>query len=123
MIDATRATYQFIRRTSAVSSVLCIIIIVCATVAGHRASVFSVLAGFIIANLSFMALSVVVIFSITGRKHAALMAVLGMVKMGVVGFVLWILLRKNLIEPVGFSIGFSTVVVALLMKSCRSGKK
>lgn len=116
MIDATKATHDFIKKTSAVSFLICVIVSIGAILLGYKSLIISILAGFVIANLSFIVLSIVVVFSVTGRKHATLMAILGMIKMGIVGLVLWILLRKNLVEPVTFSIGFSTLVVALLIK-------
>ena len=117
MSDETKETYGFIKKTSAISFVICVLVGIGAILLGYKSSIISILVGFAIANLSFIVLSIVVIFSVTGRKHATLMAILGMIKMGIVGLVLWILLRKNLVEPVAFSIGFSTLVLALLIKS------
>lgn len=51
----------------------------------------------------------------SGRSHAVVLAI-GFLKLGLLGAALWWLVSREMIEPLTFLAGFSTVVVALLIE-------
>jgi hypothetical protein len=73
------------------------------------------------ASFAVLAYTVAKAFSGTaglGRSNAAVLAI-GFLKLGLLGAALWWLVSRNMIEPVTFIAGFSSVVVALLIEGVR----
>lgn len=86
---------------------------------GGAAAAFSVGAGAAIAMASFAVLALVLVRTIAGGRGAGWVAALGIVKMGIIGAVLWWLLSRRVVEPLAFLGGFSTMVAALLFEGLR----
>lgn len=79
----------------------------------------SIAAGFIIAMASFIVLVFVVIGSLSGTRRALWVGILGVIKMIILGTLLWWLISRGLVEPLAFLIGFSTMVVSLVVEGIR----
>ena len=79
--------------------------------------VFSIIIGGALAGLSFIVL-VVVVSRTLGRqdRSALLVAFLGIIKMILLGALLWWLLTRWHVHPLAFLAGFSTMVLALLIQ-------
>ena len=83
--------------------------------------IFSLVTGGALAGLSFIVMVVVVSYTL-GRqdRSAMLVAFLGLIKMGLLGALLWWLLTRGHVDPLAFLAGFSTMVVALLIQGLRT---
>ena len=87
---------------------------------GGAKAALSVGVGAAIAMASFAVLALVLVHTIAGGRGAGWVAALGIVKMGVIGAVLWWLLSRGVVEPLAFLGGFSTMVAALLLEGLRT---
>ena len=87
---------------------------------GGAEAALSVGVGAAIAMASFAVLALVLVRTIAGGRGAGWVAALGIVKMGVIGAVLWWLLSRKVVEPLAFLGGFSTMVAALLLEGLRT---
>lgn len=88
----------------------------------------SIAAGTFVAMASFVILVAVVLRSINigsgpdaaGRRTLFLVAVIGCLKLVIIGAVLWWLISRGLVTPMAFLAGFTTMVVSLLIEGARS---
>ena len=84
---------------------------------------FSVALGAIISMLSFTVLAIVVYKSMTGQGRAViLVATLGIIKVMVLGALLWWLISTGVADPIAFMIGFATMVVTLIIEGIKTSK-
>lgn len=112
-----------IRRVLAVATVFTVIMEAIAfALKMPEQTLISIPAGAVAAMGSFLVLAVVLVragFQATeerplSRWPVAVVAILGCLKLVLIGIVLWWLISRALIEPLAFLAGFSTMVVALL---------
>lgn len=76
--------------------------------------------GFAASSLSFSILATSVYFVFAGgRKKAFFWGSVGIIKLFAVGMLLWYLVTRQMIEPISFLGGFSTVVFSLFIESIR----
>lgn len=91
-------------------------------VSGPNAAI-SPLAGAAVAIASFFVLVFTVTMSVDddgrGRYAKGFVIALGFVKLGVIGVLIWWLVSRNMIDPITFLAGFSSVVVALMIEGMR----
>lgn len=107
---------QFVRRTLVSSAIILVIICIIAFAAAYKNSVFSIAVGWLISAASFTILAIVVIQSFAENTKAAFIALVGIIKMCLLGLVLWWLVSHGFVEPLSLLAGFSTVVIALLVE-------
>jgi hypothetical protein len=111
------------RRVVITSLVIAAVIVGIALILGRNEYAISLAAGAAVAMASFavLAYTVAKAFSGTtglGRSNAVVLA-LGFLKLGLLGAALWWLVSREMIEPITFLAGFSSVVVALLIEGIR----
>ena len=116
---ATPSPARFVFHALIVAAVLATCVAGGAFWGGGAAAAFSVGAGAAIAMASFAVLALVLVRTIAGGRGAGWVAALGIVKMGIIGAVLWWLLSRRFVEPLAFLGGFSTMVAALLFEGLR----
>lgn len=109
----------FVRRALLLAVVLLAVAAAAALVVGTRKDAISIASGAGIAMASFAILSLVITRSLAGRRGAGWIAALGMVKMGILGALIWWLLSRGIVEPLAFMGGFSTMVIALVIEGIR----
>lgn len=118
MIQAARA---FMVRTLLTAAVILGSASVVAALLRQVKMIFSLVIGGALAGLSFIVL-VVVVSNALGRQGRSGwgVAVLGLIKMGLLGALLWWLLTRGHVHPLAFLAGFSTMVAALLIQGLRT---
>jgi len=117
--ESTRPAYRLVTRVLTTAVALLALSVAAAFVTGNRGSAFSLAAGSTIGMASFAVLAMVIVRTAAGGRGAVWVAALGLVKILVVGAVLWWLLNARAVEPLAFLGGFSTMVVALLIEGLR----
>lgn len=118
MIQTARA---FMVRTLLTAAVILGSASVVAALLRQVKMIFSLVIGGALAGLSFIVL-VVVVSNALGRQGRSGwgVAVLGLIKMGLLGALLWWLLTRGHVHPLAFLAGFSTMVAALLIQGLRT---
>lgn len=109
----------FARRTLLTALILLAAAAAVAVAFGGMRIAASLAAGSGIAMASFAVLVFVIVRSASGAGGAAWVALLGVIKMGFLGAIIWWLLRRGLVDPLAFMGGFSTMVAALLIEGVR----
>lgn len=115
-------TRKFVFRTIITTVLILLVLMVLLFFVSSKKAVLSAAVGSIIAAASFVVISIVVVTSILRTKVAGLVVFLGIAKMAAIGAVLWILITKGLVEPIGFLLGFSTLIVALVVENFGKAK-
>jgi len=95
-----------------------------ALVMGRGQAALSIGVGAVVAMAGFAVLAGTISGSqgSTGRWRVGLLAGIGMIKLGVIGVVLWWLISRALVGPFSFLAGFSTMVAALIIGGLRAGR-
>jgi len=85
----------------------------------------SVGAGLVVSMASFGVLVGLVHRSLSGCSGVGmgLMVGLGLVKLAIIGAVLWWLVSRGMVGPMAFMAGFSAMVVSLVFEGLRSGRR
>jgi len=117
-------------RSLLVATLLAAAMAALALVFGQAASLISIAAGAIMAMASFVVLVVVVVRSFAiecgpaavRRQPLALLAIVGCTKLMFLGAALWWLINRQLVSPLPFLAGFTSMVAALLLEGLRSGR-
>lgn len=122
MTDTTNQASQFMRSAVRSSAIILLLMLVASWAFGSARTTVSLAAGSAVATASFVVLAVVVMRSFSGGTRAAWVAMLGLVKMALVGYALWWLLSRGKVEPFSFLSGFSTMVMALVFEGMRAGR-
>jgi hypothetical protein len=80
----------------------------------------SVCLGWMVSAVSFAVLCITA-YNAFIKNHAVsvVAASLGIAKLVVVGFLLWVLITKGLVDPTAFMAGFSATVIALIFEGVR----
>lgn len=112
-----------VKRVILVSAVLALAMSAVAALVGQPETAVSIAAGAVAAIVSFLVLVFAVARSLAGeggggRSSAAILAI-SFVKLGLIGAALWWLVSRRMIEPITFLVGFSSVVIALLVEGVR----
>ncbi|MFH0800069.1 MAG: hypothetical protein V2A66_07820 [Pseudomonadota bacterium] len=113
---------MFVRRALRIAAAILVATLVASWAWGSARASVSLASGFAVAAASFAVIALVVVRSLGGtggKGYPVLIAILGMVKMAVIGAVLWWLLSRGHVEPISFLCGFSTVVLALIVEAVR----
>lgn len=118
---------SLLKRVIATAAVLAIVAEAAGLLLGAtRQTLLSIPAGAVAAVGSFLVLALVVSHSAAGaagkrgRGSVAAVAIIGCIKLALIGVALWWLINRALIEPLAFLAGFSTMVAALLFEGFRS---
>ena len=114
-----KPAFQFMKRAILWSLAILVLAVVASLVWATTKITVSLLAGAVISIVSFTILVLVLTNSIAGGSKAVFVAILGMIKMCIIGFVLWWLLTHGFVEPLSFMAGFSTMVIALIIEGAR----
>lgn len=109
----------FAQRALLTAATLCALAAAGAFAFATTKAALSIAAGGGIAMASFIVLAFVIVRSAGGKSGAGWVAALGMVKMGVLGGIIWWLMSRGIVEPLAFLGGFSTMVAALLIEGIR----
>ena len=120
MTVAASSPARFVSRTLLLAAMLAACAAGGAFWSGGAKAALSVGVGAAIAMASFAVLALVLVRTIAGGRGAGWVAALWIVKMGVIGAVLWWLLSRGVVEPLAFLGGFSTMVAALLLEGLRT---
>lgn len=118
---------MFIFRTLFTCTALTGILVGAALISQNLDAIMSIAAGTLMGMASFIVLTVVVVKSLSiecklnTKKYLSLpfVALAGCIKMMVLGYVLWWLIRRHLVFPVPFMGGLTTMVVALIVEGSR----
>lgn len=87
---------------------------------GSSRMAISIASGWIISLASFVVLAITVLKAFAGRnKASSLWALLGILKLLILGVILWWLLTNGVVEPLAFLGGFSTMVLSLAISGIR----
>lgn len=123
--DANIRIGSLVRRVIAISAAFAAAMSLAALLAGYTDYIASIVAGSAIAIAGFLALAFTVRRSLQGSHGSlsnAAVAVIAILKLVVLGAVLWWLMSMGLIDPLIFLGGFSSVVVALIIEGLRMGR-
>lgn len=120
----TAATWPTIARTVGsiclISTALAAALVILFAIFGSKISVVSAAIGWATSVASFLALAITIVKAFARKNRmTAFWAALGILKLGVIGVVLFFLVTKKIIEPIAFLAGFSTIVAALLVQAMR----
>lgn len=103
-----------------ISAALAAVEVALFAILGSKISVVSAAIGWATSVASFLALAITIVKAFARKNRmTAFWAALGILKLGVIGVVLFFLVTKKIIEPIAFLAGFSTIVAALLVQAMR----
>lgn len=108
----------FVRRALILGAILAAALIIASFILGYSRSAVSIASGSIISMASF-AILVLVVTRAFGGGGAIFFAFLGLAKMCAIGIILWWLITRHHVEPIGFMAGFSVMVVSLVVEGMR----
>jgi len=112
--------HSLLKRVAITSTIISVLAMIISLVFASLIITVSIASGWIISLASFFVLVMAVSKSFSGRSGAtAVWAFLGIIKLGVLGALLWWLITKVHIEPFAFLGGFSTMIVALVVEGIR----
>ncbi len=128
-MDATGkgAVKKLMLRALLTAALLAAAMAVLAFALGKSGVVISIAAGAVMAMASFAVLAAVVVRAIPvacgpeafRRQPLAVIATVGCLKLAFLGAALWVLISRDLVYPLPFMAGFSTMVAALLVEGLR----
>lgn len=105
------------KRTIIIASGALLVAVICSLIFATYKFALAAFAGFLIAAASFLIISMVVVRLVSHQGRSGLFAFIGIIKMGILGVLLWWLLSVQTFNPIAFLLGFSTVVAALIFES------
>ncbi|HPQ80255.1 MAG TPA: ATP synthase subunit I [bacterium] len=114
--------YRLVRHVISTAVLILAVAVAASYLLGRSESAFSIAAGSTIAMASFAVLVMVVVRTMAGGRGAYWIAALGMAKIFVIGAVLWWIMKSGAVEPLAFLVGFSTMVLALLVEGVRKNR-
>lgn len=110
--------YSFVKRALVFAVLISLAMTLASFAVGGARLAFSVGVGALMSMASFAVLALVVTRAFGGGR-AVFLGFLGLVKMAVIGIVLWWLVSQKVVEPVSFMIGFSAMVAALIVEGLK----
>ena len=114
---------RLIARVGALSLATAAVAAAAAAVMSGPAAAFSVGIGAAVALASFSVLCLSASCAAGSGFGAAFVAALGILKMAIIGALLWWLISRGLVEPVSFLAGFTSLVAALLIEGLLAGRR
>lgn len=122
-VETMDSAKTLIVRVLITSLVIALVLVGASWAFGRPDYAISLAAGAAVAMASFAVLVLTVARAFSGesgigRSNAAVLAI-GFLKLGLLGIALWWLVSREMIEPLTFLAGFSSVVVALLIEGMR----
>jgi hypothetical protein len=120
-----REVRAMVKRVILTSIAILILMAISVVASRHPIETVSLLAGTSVAIASFLVLVFTVLWTMAddGGGTKPFVIVIGFVKLGLLGAVLWWLVSRDLVHPITFLAGFSTVVLALLVEGLRGKRK
>lgn len=112
------ALNALVKRVVLTSTAILIVMALAVVASRHPKEVVSLAAGTAVSIASFL----VLVFTASRTMAASirpLIVVIGFVKLGALGVLLWWLVSRELVHPMTFLAGFSAVVLALLVEGMR----
>ncbi len=123
MSNATKpksAIKGLLKRIFLISAAAMLLSVIVAIVLQVKAAAISIASGWLIGFVSFFVLVMTVVKSFSGEHVKSIgWAIAGVLKLGVLGGVLWLLITKGHVEPFSFMGGFSILVFALVIEGVR----
>ncbi len=115
---------RLILRVLGIAASMAAAMAVAALVMGRGQVALSIGVGAVVAMAGFAVLAGTISGSQgnTVRWRVGLLTGIGMIKLGVIGVVLWWLISRALVGPFSFLAGFSTMVAALIIEGLRAGR-
>lgn len=119
--ESKAAVRSMVKRVIAVAIVILVAMSISVVASRHPLETVSLAAGGAVAIASFL----VLVFTVTramcdgGGGTKLLVIVVGFVKLGALGAALWWLVNRDMIHPMTFLAGFSSMVLALLVEGLR----
>jgi hypothetical protein len=120
--QTTTPVGMFIAKTVLFAWVLLAVAVGVAFLFGKAGMIVSLIFGTAISSASFAVLSLVLVRAVKGGRGVVWFAVLGVFKMAILGVAIWFLLNKNIVEPITFMAGFSSVIASLIVVGLVTGK-
>ncbi|MBT3181917.1 MAG: hypothetical protein HN337_05340 [Deltaproteobacteria bacterium] len=109
-----------LRRVFLISAIVMAISVVIAIALQSKQAAISIGSGWVIGFVSFFVLVMTVMKSFSGEHVKSVgWAIVGILKLGVLGGVLWLLITRGHVEPFSFMGGFSILVFALIIEGVR----
>ena len=126
-VETMDSAKALIVRVLITSLVIALVFVGASWAFGRPDYAISLAAGAVVAMASFAVLVFTVARAFSGakgicRSNAAVL-VIGFLKLGLLGAALWWLVSRKMVEPLTFMVGFSSVVVALLIEGMRLNRR